>query len=76
MSDPLDNRVTKLEVRVDGHDKEIAKVNSQTDALNKALTAIQQTLNQIKWVVIGAGAAMAFNILGLKDSLKLLFTFL
>ena len=76
MSDPLDHRVTKLEVRVDGHDTEIAKVNSQTETLSKALTAIQQTLNQIKWVVIGAGGALAFNILGLKDTLKLLFTFL
>lgn len=76
MSDPLDNRVTKLEVRVDGHDKEIAKVTSTTDSLSKALFSIQQNLTQIKWVVIGAGATAAFQVLDLKDFIKLVFTFL
>lgn len=76
MSDPLDNRVTKLEYRVDGHDKEIAKVNSQTDLLSKTLFGIQQNLTQIKWVVIGAGLAFAAQALDLKDFIKLIFTFL
>lgn len=76
MSDPLDTRVTKLEVRVDGHDKELQKVNSTTDLLSKTLFGIQQNLTQIKWVVIGAGGAAAFQFLDLKDFIKLVFTFL
>lgn len=76
MTDPLDTRVTKLEVRVDGHDKELQKVNSTTDLLSKTLFGIQQNLTQIKWVVIGAGAATAFQYLGLGSFLKLVFSFL
>lgn len=76
MSDQLDTRVTKLEVRVDVHDKELQKVNSQTDFLSKTLFGIQQNLTQIKWVVIGAGATAAFQVLDLKDFIKLVFTFL
>lgn len=76
MSNLLDHRVTKLEVRVDGHDKEIAKVNSQTDSLNAALYSIQHNLTQIKWVVIGAGGALAFQVLDLKDFIKFLFAFI
>lgn len=76
MSDHIDHRVTKLEVRVDGHDKEIAKVNSQTDSLNTALFAIQHNLTQIKWVVIGAGSALAFQVLDLKDFIKVIFSFI
>jgi hypothetical protein len=70
MSDQLDSRVTKLEVRVDGHDKEIAKVNSQVDALGKTLDAIKNNLSTIKWVVIGAVGAYAVQIVGAKDFLK------
>lgn len=76
MSNLLDHRVTKLEVRVDGHDKEIVKVNSQTDSLNAALYSIQHNLTQIKWVVIGAGSALAFQVLDLKDFIKFLFAFI
>lgn len=76
MSNQLDHRVTKLEVRVDGHDKEIAKVNSQTDSLNASLYSIQHNLTQIKWVVIGAGSALAFQVLDLKDFIKFLFAFI
>lgn len=76
MTNLLDHRVTKLEVRVDGHDKEIAKVNSQTDSLNAALYSIQHNLTQIKWVVIGAGGALAFQVLDLKDFIKFLFAFI
>lgn len=76
MSDPLDTRVTKLEVRVDGHDKELQKVNSTTDLLSKTLFGIQQNLTQIKWVVIGAGGAAAFQFLDLKYFIKLVFAFL
>lgn len=76
MSDPLDNRVTRLEVRVDGHDKELQKVNSQTELLSRTLFGIQQNLTQIKWAVIGAGGVAAFQILDLKDFIKIIFTFL
>jgi hypothetical protein len=75
MSD-LDNRVTKLEVRVDGHDKEIAKVNSVTDALSKSLFDIKQNLTQIKWIAVGVGGAFAFQVLDLKDFIKLVFAFI
>ncbi|QDB71029.1 hypothetical protein bb8_p54 [Bordetella phage vB_BbrP_BB8] len=75
MSDPLDHRVTKLEYRVDGHDKELAKVNTQTDLLSKSLFDIKQNLTQIKWVAIGALGAFAFQVLDLKDFIKLIFAF-
>lgn len=75
MSD-LDHRVTKLEYRVDGHDKELAAVTSDTRELTKTQFAILQNLTQIKWAVIGAGAVAAFQFLDIKDLIKLAFTLL
>ena len=73
MSDPLDHRVTKLEFRVDGHDKEIATVHSRADAMNKTLTAIEANLKQIKWIATGAAAAFAVQYFGIEKAIKLLF---
>lgn len=74
MSDPLDHRVTKLEYRVDGHDTDISKLTTGQDVMSKTLTAIQQNLTQIKWVIVGAVGALAFKSLDVKDFLKLLLT--
>lgn len=76
MSDQLDSRVTKLEVRVDGHDKEIAKVTSQTEKMDKALDSIKQSLTQIKWVVIGAVGTYALQAMDAKDAFKILLSLL
>lgn len=70
MSD-LDHRVTKLEYRVDGHDKEIASVTTDTRELTKTQFAILTNLTQIKWAVIGAGLVGAFSFLDVKEFIKL-----
>lgn len=75
MSD-LDSRVTKLEYRVDGHDKEISKVNSDNETLKLGLLDIRLTLTQIKWAIIGALAVWAFQALDIKDLIKLAFSVL
>lgn len=75
MSD-LDTRVSKLEYRVDGHDKELAKVNSDNETLKLGLLDLRLTLTQIKWLLLGALAFAAFNALEIKDLLKLAFSVL
>lgn len=75
MSDPLESRVARTEVRLDGHDKDIARMNSQVDVLGKTLNAIQQNLTQIKWVIVGAVGAAAVQYLDVKDLIKILLSF-
>nr|WEM05541.1 hypothetical protein HIBIKMCM_00051 [Ralstonia phage BOESR1] len=74
MSDQLDHRVTKLEFRVDGHDKDIEQTKTVQTAMSKSLNAIQQNLTQIKWLVTGAAGALTFKALDINGLLKLLLT--
>lgn len=72
MSD-LDNRVTKLEFRVDGHDKEIAKMTSDNETLKLGLLDIRLTLTQIKWSIVGALAVWAFQVFEVKELISMAF---
>lgn len=72
MSD-LDHRVNELKFRVDGHDKEIAKLSSDNETLKLGLLDIRLTLTQIKWAILGALAVWAFQVFDVKDLLSLAF---
>lgn len=76
MNEHLDHRVTRLEFRVDGHDKDISAVQKDTSALAETLTAIQDNLKQIKWLIVGGAAATGFHYLGVADAFKILLAFL
>jgi predicted nucleic acid-binding Zn-ribbon protein len=57
MSDPIEHRVTRLELRVDNHDEDLTEIKEESKTMNAALKAIQANLNQIKWLAVGATTA-------------------
>lgn len=70
MTDPIEHRVTRLEFRVDGHDKDITEVKDDTNAMSKTLKAIEGNLNQIKWIAVGAGGAWTVSQVGIVEVIK------
>tara|TARA_Y100000015_G_C2316992_1_gene54820 strand:+ start:165 stop:380 length:216 start_codon:yes stop_codon:yes gene_type:complete len=64
--------VTKLEWRVDSHEEEIKLLKDTSAELRITLDAITLNLRQIKWIAIGAGAAVFANQFGLTAILKFL----
>lgn len=76
MNEHLDHRVTRLEFRVDGHDKDIHEVKKDTSAMSEALRTIQDNLKQIKWLIVGGAFATSIHYLGIPDALKLLLSVL
>jgi hypothetical protein len=69
MSDPIDRRVAHLEFRADAQDKEIESLQSTQKIFGESLQGIQQTLNQIKWALYGAGVMYLIATTGLKETL-------
>ena len=49
----MEQRLAQLELSVNRHDDQIAKLFSQVSDMNKHLTSIQDTLNQIKYIAVG-----------------------
>jgi hypothetical protein len=70
MNDPLDHRVTRLEFRVDGHDKDLSSIKEDTNLMSKTLKAIEGNLNQIKWIAVGAGGAWTVAQVGVLEIIK------
>jgi hypothetical protein len=68
----LDRRVTHLEFKVEGHERKIDAVERNTAELTATLKAIQDTLKQIKWLIVGGAAATVFHYSGLGKTLTLL----
>lgn len=71
MSETIDRRVTRLEVRVEAQEKELGVVQKMTEALNEALTNIQDNLTQIKWLALGVAITMAVNYLGFPKAVEM-----
>lgn len=69
----LTERITRLEYRVDGHEKHIDVLGAEGSALTKSLEKMERTLLQIKWLALGATASFAANQLGLEKIVKLVF---
>lgn len=72
MDNPIDHRVIKLELRVDNHENELKELKDTSTKMQTALSSIEKTLAQIKWLAAGALLAYVFQALGLKETLKLL----
>ena len=49
----MEQRLDRLEQSVSRHDEQIAKLFAQMSDMNTHLTAIQSTLDQIKYIAIG-----------------------
>ena len=49
----VEQRLDRLEQTIVRHDEQIAKLFAQMGDMNKHLTSIQDTLNQIKYIAVG-----------------------
>lgn len=71
MAHSLEDRVLKVEWRVDGHDHLINELRNEAHNVSSDIRAIQSTLNQIKWFAMGALFLYASDQIGLSAALKL-----
>lgn len=72
MTDPIEHRVIKLELRVDNHADELKQLQETSKDLSNSLRAIETTLVQIKWLVIGGGIVLFAREFGLDKLLGIL----
>jgi uncharacterized coiled-coil protein SlyX len=72
MSD-LENRVVKLEVTTDNHAEDIKELRATSADLKLTLHAIEKSLNQIKYLAIGALAVVILQTAGVEKVIPLLF---
>lgn len=70
MSDPIERRVTHLEFRADGHDKDIASIKEENEDMATSLRTIQDNLKQIKWIAVGAIGFFVVQQIGVLELLK------
>jgi len=73
MSDLLENRVVRLEVRTDNHEEDIKELRESTLDLTSTMHSIEKNLSQIKYLAIGALAVVLAQTVGLDKALKVLF---
>jgi len=73
MSDLLENRVVRLEVRTDNHEEDIKELRESTLDLTSTMHSIEKNLSQIKYLAIGALAVVLAQTVGLDKALKVIF---
>lgn len=71
MSDLIEHRVIKLELRVQDHAEELKKLQDISTDLRKSLSGIEKSLNQIKYLAIGAVLVVLSQSVGITTVLKL-----
>jgi uncharacterized coiled-coil protein SlyX len=72
MTQELESRVVRLEVRTDDHSEDIKELRNTTVCLQETMTSIEKNLNQIKYVVVGALAVLIVQSFGLEKAIKLI----
>lgn len=73
MSDLLENRVVRLEVRTDNHEEDIKELRDTTLDLKSTMHSIEKNLAQIKYLAIGALAVVVAQTVGLDKAVRILF---
>ena len=68
----MEHRVTNLENLVEKHTGQIDTLFSQVDDVKTQLTCIQNTLNQIRWLFLGALGWFALTEFGIMTALKVI----
>ncbi|SAK95964.1 hypothetical protein AWB76_07228 [Caballeronia temeraria] len=67
MDETIDNRVTRLEFRMDAQEQKTEDLEDSQEDFGSSLKAIEKVLLQIKWALYGGGLVFAVNVLGLKE---------
>lgn len=71
MSEQIEHRVIKLELRVEDHAEELKKLQDISTDLRNSLTGIEKTLNQIKYLATGAVVVILAQSMGITSVLKM-----
>lgn len=71
MSDLIEHRVIKLELRVEDHAEELKKLQDISSDLRNSLSIIEKTLNQIKYLATGAIVVILAQSIGITNVLKM-----
>jgi hypothetical protein len=71
MSEQIEHRVIKLELKVEDHADELRKLQDISTDLRNSLTGIEKTLNQIKYLAMGAVFVVLAQSMGITNVLKL-----
>lgn len=71
MQEQIEHRVIKLELKVEDHATELKKLQDISVDLRASLSGIEKTLNQIKYLAIGAVLVITAQSIGVTNVLKL-----
>ena len=72
MYEQIEHRVIKLELKVEDHADELKKLQDISTDLRNSLTGIENTLNQIKYLAIGAVLVVLSQAIGITNVIKLM----
>jgi hypothetical protein len=72
MSEQIEHRVIKLELKVEDHADELKKLQDISTELRNSLTGIENTLNQIKYLAAGAVLVVLSQAIGITNVIKLM----
>lgn len=71
MSD-LETRIVKLELISDNHEQDIRELRETSITMKDTLHSIEKSLNQIKYIAVGALSMVIAQSMGLDKAFKLL----
>ncbi len=69
----LEHRVVRLEFRADNTDSLLKEMRDEARIFEKSISTIEKTLNQIKYLAMGAAAVVSAQFMGLDKTFKLIF---
>ena len=72
MTQELESRVVRLEVRTDDHSEDIKELRNATVCLQETMSSIEKNLSQIKYIVVGGLAVLVAQSFGLEKAIKLI----
>ena len=72
MQEQIEHRVIKLELKVEDHATELKKLQDISIDLRSSLSGIEKTLNQIKYLAMGAVLVILSQSVGITNVLKLI----
>jgi uncharacterized coiled-coil protein SlyX len=71
MAEQIEHRIIKLELKVEDHAEELKKLQDISRDLRNSLTGIEKTLNQIKYLAMGAVFVVLAQSMGITGILKM-----
>lgn len=72
MQEQIEHRVIKLELKVEDHATELKKLQDISVDLRSSLSGIEKTLNQIKYLAMGAVFVILSQSVGITNVLKMM----